>query len=285
MSLYLNTQHIVWDEFGGLEKPKEEWRDQFAYWEDYVEKFFQSNGMAFDPSDCNVEPWLMSDDRAPFAGMVENLLPRLAERTGLDDTDAILFAHWLPDLHLGTSVTNFAMHQLGLRNCFGFAISDRGLSAPFFAFDSLYKYLLNGRRRGLLIVADQKHVMYKSDLVHRLNPKNAACVVHVDTENETGLRYAGYRRHVLAQGESAGAAVATILDGLGLDAARTCLVGPADLLDAAALGADRIVTQDRLVCSAPFAALSQAQDMTRNYLLLCRDGQAVSALGFEGESA
>jgi len=40
MSLYLNTQHIVWDEFGGLEPPKEEWRAQFAYWEDYVEKFF-----------------------------------------------------------------------------------------------------------------------------------------------------------------------------------------------------------------------------------------------------
>lgn len=284
MSLYLNTQHIVWDEFGGLEPPQEEWREQFAYWEDYVEKFFHSNGMDFEPADLNVEPWLMSDDRAPFAGMVEQLLPRLADKTGLKDTDAILFAHWLPDLHLGTSVTNFAMHKLELNNCFGFAISDRGLSAPFFAFDSLYKYLLKGRRRGLLIVADQKHVMYKSDLVHRLNPKNAACVVHVDTENETGLRYAGYCRHVKSEGENAGTAVTAILDGMGLDAAKTCLIGPGQLLDRVTVGADRIETQDRLVCSAPFAALAQIEDTTRSYLMLCEDDSAISALGFEGET-
>lgn len=285
MSLYINPQHIVWDEFAGLELPKEEWREQFAYWEDYVEKFFQSNGMRYDPADSNVENWLMSDDRAPFAGMVEQLLPRMAERTVLEGTDAILFAHWLPDLHLGTSVTNFAMHKLGLRDCFGFAVSDRGLSAPFFAFDSLYRYLLKGRRRGLLIIADQKHVMYKSDLVHRLNPKNAACIVQLDTENAAGLRYAGYRRHLGSESESDASAIGFILADLGLEPARTCLIGPSDLLEAATLGTDRIVTQDRLVCAAPFAALSQTEDDTRNYLLLCRDGRTISALGFEGASA
>ena len=285
MSLFLNTQHIVWDEFGGLEPPKPEWRDQFAYWEDYVEKFFKSNGMKFDPADSNVEPWLMADDRAPFAGMVDELLPRLKERADLQDTDAVLFAHWLPDLHLGTSVTNFAMHRLGLENCFGFAISDRGLSAPFFAFDSLYKYLQKGRRCGLLMIADQKHMMYKSDLIDQLNPTNSACIVRVDTNNQVGLRYLGYRRQILNSDQTAAAAVADILTEMMLDPAETCLIGSASALQGSTGVAEQIVTQDRLVCAAPFAALSQVQDMSKNYVLLCRTGDVVTALGFERASS
>lgn len=285
MSMYINTDHIVWDEFGGIEAPQEAWREQFDYWEDYVRKFFHSNGMVFDPNDSNVEEWLMADDRAPFAGMVEALLPRLAIQTDLDDTDAILFAHWLPDLHLGTSVTNFAMHKLGLENCFGFAISDRGLSAPFFAFDSLYKYLKNGRRRGLLIIADQKHVMYKSDLVHALDPKNAACVVHVDTQNQTGLRYAGYQRHRKVAGETLGDAIAALHATFGFDPARTRLIGPSDVLSQAPRQLGTVPTQSQLVCAAPFAALSQQTDLTANYILLCNDDQTLTGLGFEGVPA
>ena len=165
MNFSLNTQSIVWDTFGGLEPAKPEWQEQVAYWEDYARKFFKSNGMEFHAEDSNVENWLMSDDRAPFVDMVRELLPKLAEAKENEQADAILFAHWLPDIHLGTSVTNFAMHKLGLKDCLGFAISDRGLSAPFFAFDSLYKYLSKGRQRGLLIIADQKHAMYKSDII------------------------------------------------------------------------------------------------------------------------
>ncbi len=284
MSLYLNTKHIVWDEFGGLEPPQADWSEQFDYWEDYVEKFFKSNGMEFDPVDSNVKSWLMSDDRAPFAGMVEELLPRLANQADLQDTDAILFAHWLPDLHLGTSVTNFTMHKLGLDNCFGFAISDRGLSAPFFAFDSLYKYLQKGRRSGLLLIADQKHVMYKSDLVDTLNPKNSACILRIDTDNDTGLRYVGYRRHVMDTGQTPAQAVSDILRDLDLDRANTRLIGPASVFDAPK-DSTHVITQDRLVCSAPFVALSQVQDLTRNQVLFCRDGDVITALGFEGAYA
>jgi len=282
MSLYLNTNHIVWNEFGGLEPANPEWTNQFDYWEDYVEKFFQSNGMPFDPADSNVEQWLMSDDRAPFAGMVEELLPVLKDRVGVDDTDAILFAHWLPDLHLGTSVTNFAMYKLELDDCFGFAISDRGLSAPFFAFDSLYKYLLNGRKRGLLIVADQKHVMYKSDLVAALAPANSASILQIDTDNTEGLRYAGYLRHVLKDGESNDAAISKMLETLSLDAANTQLIGSQKLLVDVTSGANKIITQDKLVCTAPFAELSAVTDLSQNYVLLCQDDNVISALGFEG---
>lgn len=282
MNMYVDTKQIVWDEFGGLEAPQPEWSEQFAYWEDYVRKFFRSNGMDFADGDSNVEPWLMSQDRAPFAEMVRALLPRLAEQGDLSATDAILFAHWLPDLHLGTSVTNFAMHQLGLTDCFGFAISDRGLSAPFFAFDALYKYLSNGRKRGLLMIADQKHVMYKSDLVAALDPKNAACVVVLDTTRDAGLRYAGYARHTRPAGETPAVSIATVLAQLGLDAGQTRLIGPAELLQPDVACADHILCDTRLICSAPFAAFAQSDAPHLNHLLLCRDGDCITALGFEG---
>lgn len=280
MTFFFDTSKIVWDEFGGLEPPQEEWRAQFAYWEDYVRKFFGSNGMAFDAGDSNVETWLMAQDRAPFAAMVAELVPRLGNVAG---TEAILFAHWLPDLHLGTSVTNFAMHQLGLRDCFGFAISDRGLSAPFFAFDSLHKYLGDTGKRGLLIVADQKHVMYKSDLVARLNPKNAACILVLDTANTHGMRYAGYRRATVAG--DAGVAIAGILETLGFDPAQTRLVGPKTLLAQEKGYAGTIETDERLVCTAPFAALSATDRPDLNHVLLCRDGDRITALGFAGVKA
>lgn len=270
MSLFFDTSKIVWDEFGGLEPPQEEWRTQFAYWEDYVRKFFASNGMPFDAGDSNVETWLMATDRAPFAAMVAELVPRLGDVAG---TEAILFAHWLPDLHLGTSVTNFAMHALGLRDCFGFAISDRGLSAPFFAFDSLHKYLGVSGKRGLLIVADQKHVMYKSDLVARLNPKNAACILVLDTANTTGMRYAGYTRVVADDGAAA------ILSTFGFEAAQTRLIGPKDLIGDAV---DAVATDERLVCTAPFAALGATDRPDLNHVLLCHDGDRITALGFAG---
>jgi hypothetical protein len=281
MTMHINPSHIIFDEFGGLEKPQEAWRGQFAYWEDYAGKFFKSNGMTFDIKDSNVEAWLMADDRAPFASMVDALLPRLAERCTLDQVEAILFAHWLPDLHLGTSVTNFAMHRLALTDCFGFAISDRGLSAPFFAFDTLHKYLGRVKRRGLLIIADQKHVMYKSDLVASLDPKNSACVIMLDTGNRDGLRYTGYVRKPNAE-DDAELAIASILAALNLDPHRTKLIGPEELIAFGAPGLDHVATDERLICSAPFAALSQTEDQTFNHLLLCRDGDAISALGFAG---
>jgi hypothetical protein len=284
MTLYVDPKKIVWGEFGGLEPPQEVWRDQFPYWEDYVRKFFASNGLPFASNDSNVERWLMSEDRAPFASMVEALLPDLRARAEVKGTEVILFAHWLPDLHLGTSVTNFAMHRLGLENCFGFAISDRGLSAPFFAFDSLYRYLGTTGGKGLLVIADQKHLMYRSDLVEALNPKNAACVMALDTLAPAGLRYCGYRRLAIA-GIGPGAAIAAGLADLGLDRAATVLIGPKTLLDSAPAAAGTHATDERLICSAPFVALAQSQWPNLNHLLLCRDGDWLSFLGFAGARA
>lgn len=282
MTLYVDPKKIVWGEFGGLEPPQPSWRDQFPYWEDYVRKFFASNGLPFRDDDSNVERWLMADDRAPFASMVDALLPDLRARAEIDGTEVILFAHWLPDLHLGTSVTNFAMHRLGLEDCFGFAISDRGLSAPFFAFDSLYRYLGTTGHKGLLVIADQKHLMYRSDLVDTLDPKNAACAIAVDTRAKAGLRYAGYRRLDIGQA-GPGAAIAEGLEQFGLEPMATNLIGPLSLLETAPPCASVLQTDERLICSAPFAALAQTSQTDLNQLLLCRDGDWLTVLGFAGE--
>lgn len=279
MTLHLNPAHVVCDAFETLEPPRPEWSEQFDYWHDYVEKFFRSNGLAFEPEDSNVESWLMAPDRAPFSKMVRALLPRLGARADLSGTEAILLAHWLPDLHMGTSVTNFAMHELGLSNCFGFAISDRGLSAPFFAFDTLHKYLEAKGCTGLLLIADQKHLLYRSELVERLAPRNAAAVLRLDPANRDGFAYLGYRR---APAADPAEAVAQLVSAYGLRRDTLRVVGPAELIDAAGPAAERRTTDETLMCSAPFAAFADAPDPALDQLLLCRDERHVTALAFAG---
>lgn len=283
MTLFLDTDQIVWDSFGELEPPEPEWRDQIEYWQDYLQKFFHSNGMDYAPEDDNIEQWLLASDRAPFAAMVRELLPRLAKDVDLDETEAVLLAHWLPDLHMGTSVTNFIMHELGLKDCFGFAISDRGLSAPFFAFDTLYKSLKAQKRVGLLVIADQKHLLYKSDLVSQLKPQNAATVMRMDLGNTNGFEYRGYLRANLGDTQTAGQAVEDVLGTYAFPRENVTLIGPKALLDAAgAEGAARIETDETLICSAPFAAFGDVKDLSRDYVLLCQDERHVTSLGFRG---
>ena len=283
MTLYIDPAHIISDQFGELEPPKPEWVEQIAYWEDYVKKFFLSNGMTFNSDDSNVEQWLMASDRAPFSEMVRQLLPRLSDQADIATTEAILFSHWLPDLHMGTSVTNFIMHQLGLKDCFGFAISDRGLSAPFFAFDTLHKYLKAGRGTGLLVIADQKHLLYKSEMVARLSPRNVATVVRLDRSNTKGFEYRGYARRTLPRGDRGTEALFTLLAEFDLDPVRTTLIGPQSLLATADIPQVGIrLTEDSLICSAPFAVFADKPDLCRDYLLLCQDDARITALGFKG---
>lgn len=284
MTLYVDPAQIVWDEFGELEPAQSEWEEQFDYWHDYVEKFFHSNGMKFDPKDSNVEQWLMAPDRAPFSEMIKALLPRLSEKTDLSGTEAILFSHWLPDLHMGTSVTNFTMHELGLKNCFGFAISDRGLSAPFFAFDTLYKYLSAKDCAGLLLIADQKHLLYKSKLVEDLKPSNSAAVLRLDPSNKEGLEYRGYKRAVRVDAAHDTELLTGLLDHFDLENDKTTIIGPASLLAQSNLATAQLkYTRDSLLCAAPFAAFCDGLDASRDHLLLCHDDRHVTALAFKGD--
>ena len=283
MTLYVDPAQIVWGAFDALEPSQPQWAEQFDYWHDYVEKFFQSNGIPFRRDDSNVEQWLMAPDRAPFSAMVAALLPQLRARADLSGTEAILFSHWLPDLHMGTSVTNFAMHTLGLKSCFGFAISDRGLSAPFFAFDTLYKYLKVNGSSGLLLIADQKHLLYKSKLVDALAPRNAATVVRLDPGNHHGFAYRGYQRVAHGKGATALDMIEGMVSGFGLDRDRLTIIGPASLLQGIGLsGVQLCISDDTLVCSAPFAAFADQADLTRDYLLLCQDDRHATALAFAG---
>lgn len=267
MSMHINPDTIVCGEFGGLEPACADWRDQQAYWEDFNARFFQSNGLSYGTQNSNVTAWLQAEDRAPFAAMVGALLPELQKRTDLGDIDLVLLAHWMPDLHLGTSVTNFALQQLGLADGFGFAISDRGKSAPFFALQCAERYLRNGRKRALLMVMDQKHLLYQSDLVDQLQPANSASLMVLDSTIQSGLRFDGYNRQVAVASNEVEGSIADVCKTKGLKRADVTVIADPDLADLLA-GSGPTKTQDpRLLCSAPFAQLTAQRDVVSTVLL------------------
>jgi hypothetical protein len=285
MALQLNLEHIVWDRFGCLEPCQPEWLDDRSYWEDYTAAFFRANGRTYRPEDSNVSGWLQAADRAPFVRMAEVLLSRLAARACLRDVDFVLLAHWLPDLHLGTSVTNFAMHRLGLNSAFGFAISDRGLTAPFVAFDCIDKYLTGRRKKALLMIMDQKHLLYQSSLRASLNPDNTACVMLLTRRPTPGLAYLGYRRLVLASPSTVEHTCLAIMRSLALRSHATTFITADPLIAALHLPAHIVTANRQLVCAAPFAALSRILVPARDHLLLARDGQAVCGVAFRSPEA
>ena len=285
MTLPLNLTHMVWDRFGCLEPWQQSWNDQRSYWEDYTAAFYRSNGIQYRYADSNVGEWMGATDRAPFVKMAEVLLERLKDRTILNDLDMILLAHWLPDIHLGSSVTNLAMHHLGLCNACGFAISDRGLSAPLFAMDCIAKYLQHARRRALLMVMDQKHLLYKSSLKEAVMPDNNACVMLLERRRGPGLVYLGYRRHVLRLSESLSAQCLELLDTLALRRDVTTIITSDQQVADIAVPA-RVATADpHLVCAAPFVALGENLEANRDYLLLTRDDQCLCGVGFRSQEA
>jgi hypothetical protein len=198
--LHLDPKHMVWDRFGCLEPPPQSWTEAVAFWEDYTDAFFRSNGIPCTPADSNVKECLQQTDRASFVRMAEVLLTRLAAVAVLRDVKLVLLAHWLPDFHLGTSVTNFAMHYLNLDGAFGFAVSARGLSAPLFALECMDRYLRDGKTKGLLMVMDQKHLLHKSRVKDAMRPDNNGCVMVLEHRKGPGLTYLGYRRVVSSPG-------------------------------------------------------------------------------------
>jgi hypothetical protein len=212
--------------------------------------------------------------------MAEVLLTRLATNTVLNDVDFVLLAHWLPDLHLGSSVTNFAMHHLGLDNAFGFAISDRGLSAPLFALECIDKYLRGGRKKALLMVMDQKHLLYKSDLTQALNPNNTACVMLLERRNGPGLAYLGYRRHVVTSPACLAQECLALFDTLSLRREVTTIIASDGLFAGLGLPGHIRKADPRLVCAAPFIELSETRVPNRDYLLLTRDAHAICGVAF-----
>jgi hypothetical protein len=285
MTPHLSLQQVVWDRFDCLEPCQPSWLDELPYWEDYTAAFFRSNGLEYRAEDSNVKGWLEARDRAPFVRMAEVLLTRLATNTVLNDVDFVLLAHWLPDLHLGSSVTNFAMHHLGLDEAFGFAISDRGLSAPFFALDCIDRYLRGGRNKALLMVMDQKHLLYKSRLTEALMPANNACVMLLERRNGPGLVYLGYRRHVLASPACLAQECLGLFHSLSLRREATTIIASDGLFAGLSLPGQIRKADPRLVCAAPFVELSESLVPNRDYLLLTRDKHSIYGIAFRSQGA
>lgn len=278
--MYIDPSHIVSSTFDGLEEPAPAWADQVDYWEDFTRRFFASNGRVYTESDSNVVRWLSADDRAPFAEMVRALLPSLSGRADLSDVDLIILAHWLPDIHLGTSVTNFALHALDLPNGLGFAISDCGPSAPLFALHCIERHLKGSKKKALLMVMDQKHLLYHSEVVQAIDPLNSASLVLIEQDARGGLRYCGYRRHHNVNPVDLSDLVHGMAADFGL-APQTCtLVAPPEIAEDLDWRGSLLLQDRRLLCSAPFAVLAEQGEHDADYLVVVPDQSSLTGVGF-----
>lgn len=281
MTLRLNPKQFLFREFGGLEPPDSDWLTEKSYWEDFNQRFFASNGQAYTAENSNVDSWLTATDRAPFACMARELLAELGDDADLAQTDIVLFAHWLPDIHLGTSVTNFAQHTLGITDGFGFAISDRGRSAPLFALHCAARYLTGDRKRAIVMVMDQKHLLYRAPLVEALAPANSATLMVLD-RNATadGLIFAGYRHFGGITADMVGETLARICVDFGVDPQVLTLIADPQVAQRAGHTGPVRLQEPRLLCSAPFAVLAQVADQPGEYLILSHENTDLSAVLF-----
>lgn len=257
-------EEIIWDEFSCLEPPKPEWLEELSFWEEYVEKFFASNGLHYTPEISNIKEWLTSEERAPYANMADLLLDQLQD---FDKTtlDYVFLAHWLPDVHLGTSVTNFAMHKLGVEKAFGIAFSDSGLEAPFIALDVISKSLNEGRQ-GILMIMDQKNLLYKTPIIDLLHPKNTACVLRIATTSMSGYKVMGFfRSKVMGDIQSTCEEVMVRFD---ISPSSTYLFSSSkEIIDKSP--EFRVVVADPShVCSAPFIALARFNGLLEYGLMI-----------------
>ncbi|HHQ4530369.1 TPA: hypothetical protein ACSP1Y_004184 [Aeromonas hydrophila] len=279
MTLTLNPAQIACDTFGNLETFDSQWLTQYEHWEGFMEAFFESNGLEYSREyDSRVKECIEAEDKSAFSSMIDVLLPRLAGTTAFDDVNTVLMAHWTPDLHLGTSVVNHAIHSLNLSSdCFGLAISDRGLSAPLFALECLQRNLGHLNQSALLLVADQKNLLYKSELMNRLSPFNSACVIKLDI-NGTGWRYQGYRKVPRVSSAQIAESVSRLKDELGLPS-DTPVIGAKECLDGLPPSDRHIAINPRLLCSAPFFALQQQGSTDHDYLLIVHEQNILYAVG------
>jgi hypothetical protein len=276
VTLCLDPADIVFQSFHHTETPQPEWETEIPHWRSYVQHFFAANGQTLSPQDERVPAWINSPERAAFCDMIAVLLPRLAEVIEPARVKTVLMAHWTPDLHMGTSVVNAAIHQMGLSACLAMAISDRGPDAALFALDGLNDCLAGKDEDGLLLIAEQKTLMYASPLMEALQPQNNACVCLVNKQ-QRGLRYRGFKRASLAQWSAGWLSQA--IEQLGLAKGRVTLIGPTRLLEVAPADAHAFAINPHLVCAAPFVALRTLWEPQRDYLLISENDNGISVCG------
>lgn len=280
MTLCLDPADIVFQSFHHTDPAMPESDPHIPHWRSYTQHFFRANGETLSPQDDRALAWVTSTERASFSDMIAVLLPRLATVIQPARVKTVLMAHWTPDLHMGSSVVNAAIHQLGLSACLALAISDRGPDAGLYALDGLNDCLAGKDEDGLLLIAEQKNLMYFSPLMEALQPENNACVC-LFNKQQRGLRYRGFRRARLAQWSSE--YLSHAVEQLGLTKERLTLIGPARLLEAAHAGARAFAVNPKLLCAAPFVALRTFWEPQRDYLLISENDNGISLCGLAAE--
>ena len=274
--LYLDPADIVSQSFHHTEVPQPEWEADIPHWRSYVQHFFAASGETLNVENEQVSAWISSDERAAFSDMVATLLPQLAPVVEPQRVKTVLMAHWTPDLHMGSSVVNLAIHQLGLTDCLALAISDRGPDAALFALDGLSDCLHGKAEDGLLLIAEQKSLMYFSPLMARLQPENNACLCLLNTQ-QRGLRYLGYQR--LKTSANVNEAILQSVEHFGLTRERLTLIGSEQCLASLPQEFTSFAVNPHLLCAAPFVALLECWRPGRDYLLLSEYNGRISLCG------
>ncbi|QWA13896.1 hypothetical protein GTU79_11560 [Sodalis ligni] len=272
----LDPADIVCQSFHHTEVPQPEWETDIPHWRSYVQHFFAANGETLGEQDEQVHDWVTSHERAAFSDMIAMLLPRLTSVIHPKRVKTVLMAHWTPDLHMGSSVVNAAIHRLRLCACLALAISDRGPDAGLFALDGLNDCLAGKDEDGLLLIAEQKSLMYFSPLMNSLQPENNACVCLVNTQRR-GLRYRGFMRSAFTQPPLD--VISQAIDHFGLAKERLTLIGPGPLLNSLPPGYATFAVNPHLLCAAPFVALRAIGQPEREYLLISENNGYISLCG------
>ncbi|NKI73719.1 hypothetical protein Dpoa2040_000938 [Dickeya sp. CFBP 2040] len=280
--IYLDPKDIFYRSFVFTEKNQPEWEQEIPHWHSYIQHFFHSNGLQLTAEQERVNEWINSPERAAFSDMILALLPEVQAVISPDRIRTLLMAHWTPDLHMGTSVVNATIHALGLADCLALAISDRGPDAAIFALDGLNDCLAGKDEDGLLLIAEQKNLMYHSPLLDQLKPENNACVCLVNTLRR-GLQYRGYVRHL--QDKLSGSLVREVIRKAELDGTNTVVIGPSSALEAINGEFQTHPTEASLLSAAPFVALSKHCQPEKNYLLVSAFQGEFSFSAFAGEQA
>lgn len=277
--IYLDPKNIYYRSFVFTEKNQPEWQQEIPHWRSYIQHFFHSNGLQLTDEQERVDEWINSPERAAFSDMILALLPEVKPVISPERIKSILMAHWTPDLHMGTSVVNAAIHALDLADCLALAISDRGPDAALFAMDGLNDCLDNKDEDGLLLIAEQKNLLYYSPLLDALKPENNACICLVNTRRQ-GLEYRGYTKRV--QDKLSSDLVNEVIHKACLNPVKTIVIGPASALEQIRGEFHLQPTESSLLCSAPFVSLSKNWQPEKNYLLVSSFAGEISFNAFSG---
>lgn len=259
--MQLDLDQMVYGQFGSLDPITQEDRANSGFLTDYVERLFASNGRVIRPDEIRVKEWLDAPDRASYASMAGALWRDMQPRIDPDDVGLVLMANWMPDLHLGTSVTNYLMHVGQMTSSIGFSLSECGTAAPFVALEWMDRYLrVHPGKSGLLLICDQRNLMYRVPEIEARAPVNAACLLEVS--GRSGLGFAGIKR--ADPGVDRAGFASEAARALGLEPRHTCLVAATPV----AGFAETIAPDPRQMCAAPFIALAERGPVRRDVLIL-----------------